>query len=168
MCKTCVLNIEKWWWRKLKKFYIKGKVYCDYVLKDDVVKMSCMHAQSLQTLCAPVDCSPPGSSVHGILQTRVLEWITMPSSREASRPRDQTLLSYISWIGQNTGVGSLSLFQWIFSTQGSNPGLLHCGWILYQLNHKCGPLNWQVAALPLAPPGKPSKNVSSLQIDAQV
>ena len=43
-----------------------------------------MHAKSLQsspTLCDPVDCSPPGSSVHGILQARILEWVAMPSSR---------------------------------------------------------------------------------------
>ena len=38
--------------------------------------------------------------------------------------------------GQNTGVGSLSLLQGIFPTRGSNPGLLHCGQILYQLSHK--------------------------------
>jgi len=46
--------------------------------------------------------------------------------------------------GQNTGVGSLSLFQGIFPTQGSNPGLLHCRWILYQLSHKGSPriLEW--------------------------
>ena len=39
-------------------------------------------------------------------------------------------------LGQNTGVGSLSLLQEIFATQESNPGLLHCKWILYQLSHK--------------------------------
>ena len=38
--------------------------------------------------------------------------------------------------GHNTGVGSLSLLQGIFPTQGSNPGVLHCRWILYQLSHK--------------------------------
>ena len=37
--------------------------------------------------------------------------------------------------GQNTGVGSLSLLQGVFPTQGLNPGLLHCRWILYQLSH---------------------------------
>ena len=41
--------------------------------------------------------------------------------------------------GQDTGVGSLSLLQGIFPTQGSNPGLLHCRWILYQLSHKGSP-----------------------------
>ena len=41
--------------------------------------------------------------------------------------------------GQNTGVGSLSLLQGIFSTQGSNPGLPHCRQILYQLSHKGSP-----------------------------
>ena len=41
--------------------------------------------------------------------------------------------------GQNTGVGSLSLLQGIFPTQGLNPGLLHCRWILYQLSHRGSP-----------------------------
>ena len=46
--------------------------------------------------------------------------------------------------GQNTGVGSLSLLQGIFPTQGSNPSLLHCRRILYQLSHKGSPriLDW--------------------------
>ena len=43
--------------------------------------------------------------------------------------------------GQNTGVGSLSLPQGIFPNQGSNPGLLHCRWILYQLSHKESPFH---------------------------
>ena len=41
-------------------------------------------------LCDPVDWSPPGSSVHGILQARVLEWVAVSSSKGSSRPRDQT------------------------------------------------------------------------------
>ena len=47
-------------------------------------------------------------------------------------------------LGQNTGVGSLSLLQGILPTQGLNPGLLHCKWILYQLRHKGSPriLEW--------------------------
>ena len=46
--------------------------------------------------------------------------------------------------GQNTGVGSRFLLLGIFPTQGSNPGLLHCGWILFQLNHQGSPgiLEW--------------------------
>ena len=45
---------------------------------------------------------------------------------------------YSPWnsLGQNTGVGSLSLLKWIFPTQGSNPGLSHCRWNFYQLSHK--------------------------------
>ena len=56
-------------------------------------------AQSLQsclTLCEPMDYSPPGSSVHGILQTQILEWVAMSSSRGSSQPRDQTRISYVS------------------------------------------------------------------------
>ena len=46
--------------------------------------------------CDLVDYSPPASSVHGILQARILEWVAMPSSRESSRPRDQTQVSCIT------------------------------------------------------------------------
>ena len=46
-------------------------------------------------LCNPMDYSPPGSSVHGILQARMLERVTVPSSRESSQPRDWTHISYI-------------------------------------------------------------------------
>ena len=47
--------------------------------------MTCRLAKLLQlcpTLCDSMDCSPPGSSVHGILQARILEWVALPSSRE--------------------------------------------------------------------------------------
>ena len=46
------------------------------------------------------DCSPPGSSVHGIFQARILKWVTMPSSRRSSQPRDRTSVSSISCIGR--------------------------------------------------------------------
>ena len=53
--------------------------------------------QSCQTLCNPMDCSPPGSSVQGIFQVRILgvgwEWVAMPSSRGSSWPKDQTHVS---------------------------------------------------------------------------
>ena len=45
------------------------------------------------SLCDPTDCSLPGSSVHGILQARVLEWVAMPFSKGSSQPRDQTQVS---------------------------------------------------------------------------
>ena len=64
---------------------------------------ACVHAKSLQswpTLCDPMDRSPPGSSVHGILQTRVLEWVAVPSSRGSSGPRGQIHVSHICCIGK--------------------------------------------------------------------
>ena len=51
------------------------------------------------TLCKSMDCSPPGSSVHRILQSRILEWVAMPSSRGSSQPRDRTCISWVSCIG---------------------------------------------------------------------
>ena len=72
----------------------------------------CMHTKSLQscpTLCNPMDCSPPGSSVCGILRARILEWVAMPSSKESFLPRDRT------------------------------QDLLHCWQILYCLSHQGNP-----------------------------
>ena len=80
---------------------------------------ACAHGKSLHscpTPCHPKDCSPSGSSVHGILQARILEWVAMASSRGSSRPRDRTRISYASCMG-----------RWVLYHQGS----LH--WPRFQL-----------------------------------
>ena len=69
----------------------------------------CLIAQSCPTLCDPMDCTPPGSSVHG------------------DSP------------GKHTGVDDHALLQGIFPTQGLNPGLPHCRQILYCLSHQGSP-----------------------------
>ena len=56
-------------------------------------KKESVATQLCPTLCNPVNCSPPGSSVHRILQARILEWVTISFSRGSSRPRDQTRVS---------------------------------------------------------------------------
>ena len=56
--------------------------------------------QSGPTLCDPTDCSLPGSSVHGILQVRILDWIVFPFSGGSSSPRDLTQVSYVSCTGR--------------------------------------------------------------------
>ena len=60
--------------------------------------------------------------------------------------------------GQNTGVGSLSLLQQIFPARGSNPGLLHCRWILYQLNHKGSPRILEWVAYPFSRGSSPPRD----------
>ena len=62
--------------------------------------LSAKLVQSYPTLGAHELLCPPGSSVHGILQVRILEWIAMPSSRGFSQPRHQTCISYVSCIGE--------------------------------------------------------------------
>ena len=73
--------------------------------------MLCLVAQLCPTLCDPMDCSLPDSSVHG------------------------------ASLGKNTGVGCHALLQGIFPTQGSNPDLLHCRWILYCLSPREAPIH---------------------------
>ena len=62
-----------------------------------VLMLLCTH--SVVSNSKPMDCSPPGSSVHGILHARILEWVAISFSRGSSQPRDRTCISYIgSWI----------------------------------------------------------------------
>ena len=70
----------------------------------------CLVIQSCLTLCDPMDCSLPGSSVHG------------------------------DFLGKVTGVDCHALFHGIFPTQGSTPGLPYCRWILYRLSHQGSPI----------------------------
>ena len=71
--------------------------------------------------------------------------------------------------GQNTGVGSLSLLQGIFPTQGSNPGLPHCRQILHQVSHKGSPRKLEWMAYPFSnpgiKPGSPALQEDSLLIE---
>ena len=68
-------------------------------IKEGAVEKACMHtclaAQSCLTLCNPMDCSLSVSSVHGILQAGILEWVAYPFSRGSSQPRNQTQISSI-------------------------------------------------------------------------
>ena len=59
-----------------------------------------VHAQSRLALYDSTGCSPPGSSVQGILQARVLQWVAISSSRGSSQPRDQTYVYFISCLGR--------------------------------------------------------------------
>ena len=70
-----------------------------------------MRAKSLQlclTLGDPMDCNLPGSSIHGLLQARTVEWVAVPSSRESSPPRDGTLIFCISRV-----------CRWFFTTSAT-------------------------------------------------
>ena len=76
----------------------------------------CMYLvlQSCLTLCGHLDCSPSGSSVHGILQARILGWVTISFSRRSSRPRDQTCVSCVSCVADRffTGLSGLKCQQY--------------------------------------------------------
>ena len=71
------------------------------LLSYSFVDCVCVHAQSCPTLCWTVGSSVlPGSSVHGISQVRILEWVAIPSSRGSSQPKGQILLSCVSSMGK--------------------------------------------------------------------
>ena len=86
-------------------------------------------------LCDPMDCNPSGSSVHGILQARILEWVAMPFSRGSSQFRDRTQVS--STAGRFFTVWATREDQEYWSwPQELNRGLLLLRWILYQLSYQ--------------------------------
>ena len=136
-----------------------------YVVKKGCVCMCvcvcvCAHTQWCPTLCDPMDCSLPGSSVYGILQARILEWVAIPFSRGSSHPRDRTSVSCIGgWIfflplthlgcseeGRTNTLRTVIFWQhsslWIFSESLSNivcialarqqlpPEACVCAWVL--------------------------------------
>ena len=75
-----------------------------------IIHLLCMHTASFQLcliLCDPIDWHLPDSSVHGILQARILEWIAMTSSRGSSRPKDQIHVSHVSlhWFSSSLPLG---------------------------------------------------------------
>ena len=95
---------------------------------------TCTSAQSLQqclTLCDPMDFSPPGSSVHGILQARILEWVAMPSLQGIISTQGSTpgLLSLLHWQAGSLPLGCLpwlglipGKFPWLSQKDSTNPG----------------------------------------------
>ena len=116
-----------------------GSKSCTWL--SDWTKLKAAIARSCLTLCDPVG---PHGLVHGILQARTLGWAAFSFSRGLSQPRDWTQVFALQADSlpakppgkpKNTGVGSLSLLQGNFPTQELNWSLLHCRWILYQLNY---------------------------------
>ena len=74
----------------------RGPWKSPWVLERQGILVCAKSFQSCPTVYDATDYSPPGSSVHGILQARILEWVAMPSSRGSSQPRDQTHISCIA------------------------------------------------------------------------
>ena len=81
-------------WRYIKRFDY-GVMLISLGLMSNIMCAMLNHSV-VSTLCNPVDCSLPRSSVHGILQAKILEWVAMPSSRGSSQLRDQTQASHIA------------------------------------------------------------------------
>ena len=79
-------------------FALSSSLNSDFSALSSVYKSTCMRlfAQLCLILCDAMDCSLPGSSVHGILQARILEWVVFPFSRGSSKPRDPTQVSHIA------------------------------------------------------------------------
>ena len=88
---TYVFKILCWFWRlriTSGKGQTRGMGWADYCYS-----CCCLLAQSWPTLCYPVDCGLPGSSMHGISQTGILEWVAISYSRGSSWPKDWTHIS---------------------------------------------------------------------------
>ena len=106
-----------------------------------------VHAKLLQsctTLCDPMDWSLPNSSVHGIIQTRVLEWVTMVSSRGPSWPQDWTCVSWVScivgrffthWATWEAHICCLYLGTFLQSFLDYSAFYLSNSWVLYTFMH---------------------------------
>ena len=93
------INSRRQWWSKWLSFLVFLMLDLkspDQCLLPSWNRAVCLVAQSCLTLCDHMYCRWPGSSVHGIFQTRILVWLAVPSSRESSQIRDQTQVSCIT------------------------------------------------------------------------
>ena len=91
---NCMMPRYRWRSMPLYQLSMYGtgkKVDFFLIVRSEVKSLS-----HVMTLCDPMDCSLPGSSVHGIFQARVLEWVATSFSRGSSRPRDRTWVSRIA------------------------------------------------------------------------
>ena len=106
-----------WFWKEIIE--LRGSIGSFTMLMYVTVKVT----QSCLTLCDPMDCSPPGSSVHGILQARILEWVAMPYSTGSSRPRDWSRVSCVSCTAGRfftaEALGKTTLYQQEFTKERS-------------------------------------------------
>ena len=150
-----------------------------------LICLACLRAKSLQsclTLCNPMDCSPPGSSVHGILQARILAWVARSSSRGSSQPRDRIHFFSVSCIGtlplappgKPVNLSCMFVSHSVMSNclrlHGLYPARFLCPWnspckntgvgchfllqgIFLTQGLNPGLLYWQVDSLPSDPPG---------------
>ena len=103
---TCLFSCCFW----LLPCYVAELSSCNKSSRDyraRVFVCMCVCAQSCPTLCDPTDCSLADSSVHGILQARTVEWVTISSSRGSSWPRDWTRILWVFCIGRQI------LYHWI-------------------------------------------------------
>ena len=110
----------------------------------------CLVAELCLTLCKPMDRSPPGSSCPwGFSRQEYWSGLPCPPQGDLLNPQIEprfpalqvdSLLSEPPGKPENTGVGCHALLQGIFSTQGLDPGLPHCRWILYHLSHQGSPI----------------------------
>ena len=101
-----VASLTSFWsqpWSQAGQNQIQASPVCSLVTSQASVFSSRKRsndAQSCSTLCNPMDCNPSGSSIHGILQAKILERVAISSSRGSSRSRGQTCISEVSCIGR--------------------------------------------------------------------
>ena len=98
----------------------------DSAVKNLPANTGVLVTHSSSTLLGPIDCSSVGSSVHGIFQVRILEWVAIPFSRGSSQPKDQ---SRVSWIAGRcfsiwaTREGQSCIEKWALTTKWSRSGV---------------------------------------------
>ena len=142
-----------------------------FLWNESAMLTCCSIQKSCPTFCNPMDCSPPGSSVQGIFQARVLEWVAISSSKWSSWPRDPTHVSCITCIAGKLfttepsgkphlapvlccAVLSRSVVSNSLEPHGWQPAWLLCPWGFSKREYWSG--------LPCPPPGKPHLVLASL------
>ena len=93
-------NIQLTQHHLLKRLFFVQQTSVKFSSPNMNIESSCLSPQSYATLCDPVNCNPPGSSLHGIFQAKILDRVAVFFSRGSSWPRDGTHVSWVSYVGR--------------------------------------------------------------------
>ena len=101
------MNIQLTQHHLLKRLFLYNTTSVTFLPPNMNIELLCMHPQSYPTLYDPMNCNPPGSSLHGIFQAKTVDWVAIFLSRGSSWPRDGTHVSCVSYLG------GCILYHWV-------------------------------------------------------
>ena len=168
MYTLCLYYINSWTLNNMALSYAVSLIYVNFFFQ--YICTTCLHAQSCLTLCDPMDCSLPGSYIHGIPQARILEWVAISSFRGSCWTRT-CIRCLMHWQAESLSLSYLGMVPYVcLCPRGSpckNTGmkLFPSPWDLPNPRIELRASELQEDSLSSEPPGKPYYSTTQFEVD---